>query len=83
MTTKLKENRLRPDVDSRELCFSQGKPCIYESETDPNILVAEWPNGVIQHKNIPTQTVVRFWPDGRKETFAAGSAEDRRYPHIR
>ena len=82
MTTELKRPRLRPDVDSRELCFSQGKPCIYESETNPNILVTEWPNGVIQHKDKSKQTVVRIWPNGRKEQFVAGSAEDRRYPHI-
>ena len=83
MTTELKKSRSRPDIDSREVCFSQGKPCIYESETDPKFLVTEWPNGVIQHEDTLTQTVVRSWPDGRKETFTAGSTEDRRYPHIR
>ena len=46
----------------------------------PKFLVTEWPNGVIQHEDTLTQTVVRSWPDGRKETFAAGSTEDRRYP---
>ena len=69
-------------MDSRKLCFSQGKPCIYESDADPHVLVTEWPNGVRQHHDTITRTVVRFWPDGRTETFAAGSAEDRRYPYI-
>ena len=64
------------------MCFSQGKPCIYESETDENTIITEWPNGVVEHMDIPTSTVTRTWPNGSTETFPAGSPEDRRYPHL-
>lgn len=81
-TTRPGASRLRPEEDGREMCFSQGKPCVYESETDENTIITEWPNGVIEHMDMRTRTVIRTWPDGSTDTFAAGSAEDRRYPHV-
>ncbi len=27
------------------MCFEQGKPCVYEPEDRPEIIVTEWPNG--------------------------------------
>ena len=82
MPMQLTKSRLRADIDNRELCFSQGKPCIYLSETDNDILVTEWPNGVTEHKSRREKTVIRTWPDGRIERFAAGSAADGQFPHM-
>ena len=82
MTIELTESRLRADIDNRELCFSQGKPCIYLCEDDDDILVTEWPNGVTERKSRTTHEVVRTWPDGQVDRFAAGSTDDRRFPHI-
>ena len=73
---------LRADEDGREMCFSQGKPCVYESESDPNVIITEWPNGVIEKLNVPSMTVTRTWPNGSTETFPENSAENERYPHI-
>ena len=82
MTMQFTTSRQRAEIDNRELCFSQGKPCIYLSETDDDILVTEWPNGVTEHKSRTNQTIVRTWPNGRIDRFAAGSAEDERFPHV-
>ena len=74
--------RLRKDEDGREMCFRQGKPCTYESETDENTIVTEWPNGVIEHMDVQTKTVRRTWPNGKTTTFAAGSPQDQQYPNL-
>ncbi|MCY4509670.1 MAG: hypothetical protein OXG35_22300 [Acidobacteria bacterium] len=71
----------RFDGDSRELCFSQGKPCVRQSESDPNTIVTEWPNGVVEDLDLRSMTVTRRWPDGATETFPEDSLENERYPH--
>ena len=73
---------LRPDDDGREMCFSQGKPCVYESETDPNKIITEWPNGVVEELDLTTEMVIRTWPDTTTETFPRDSPENARYPHV-
>lgn len=77
------EGRLRPEQDGREMCFSQGKPCVYQSEADENAIITEWPNGVVERMDTRTNTVQRTWPDGSIETFAAGSRRDATYPHVK
>ena len=79
---KLARSQRRADEDGREMCFRQGKPCVYQSETDENTIITEWPNGVVEHMNIRTKTVTRTWPNGSTETFPTGSPEDREYPHL-
>ena len=73
---------LGPDDDGREMCFSQGKPCVYQSETDPNKIITEWPNGVVEELDLTTEIVIRTWPDKTTETFPRNSPENARYPHI-
>ena len=50
--------------DNREICFEQGKPCIYEDEDRPGHIITEWPNGVTDTADIGTNTTIRVWPDG-------------------
>ena len=73
---------LLPERDSREMCFKQGKACVYQSETDERIIITEWPNGVVKRHNTETKLVTRSWPDGYEETYPEGSPRDRMYPHI-
>ena len=63
--------------DSREICFEQGKPCIYQDERDPDRIITEWPNGVIDIKQLQTGTSVRRWPDGETEALA----DEATFPH--
>ncbi len=32
------------------MCFRQGVPCVYQAESDPGVIVTEWPNGVIDRQ---------------------------------
>lgn len=58
-----------PEIeDSREICFEQGKPCVYEPDDEPGIIVTEWPNGIIDRWDEKTDTETRHWPDGTTET---------------
>ena len=87
MSTSTAASRGRePEVpngqDSRELCFKQGKPCIYQSDDDDHVIITEWPNGVSERQDTRTNRVTRFWPDGYRETFAVDSPRDRAYPHV-
>ena len=56
--------------DNREMCFEQGKACVYEAEDDPETIVTEWPNGVTERSCTRTGTKTRTWPDGLVETAA-------------
>ncbi len=76
-------SRLRPEEDGREMCFGQGKPCVYESETDENTIITEWPNGVVERLDGSTNMVTRTWPDGTTETFSGDSSQNKTYPHVR
>ena len=58
-----------PEVeDNRELCFRQGKACVYEPKEEHGIIVAEWPNGVVDRFDVQGKTRTRHWPDGTTET---------------
>ena len=71
-----------PDrVDSRQMCFRQGKACIWMTD-DAAEIVTELPNGVVMRRCLADDTVVRTWPDGRVERYRKGDPEDLEYPYI-
>ena len=57
--------------DSREIRCQQGKPCVYEPDHEPGIIVTEWPNGVVDRDSLETKTRTGRWPDGTIETVPA------------
>ena len=61
--------------DNREICFEQGKPCIYQDEDHPDHIITEWPNGVMDTKDLVTATTVRRWPDGQTEKLTGERLE--------
>ena len=65
--------------DKREMCFEQGKPCVYEPEERPGTILTEWPNGTVDAHDLEARTRTRKWPDGREET--ASDDEPVGYPH--
>ena len=65
--------------DSRQMCFEQGKPCIYEPEDRPGIIVTEWPNGTTDAHDLNAKTKTRRWPNGSEETTS--DEEPISYPH--
>ena len=71
LTASTTERRVGPTVpdteDNREICFEQGKACVYEPEDEPGIIVTEWPNGVVDRHHIEEKTRIRHWPDGTTE----------------
>ena len=56
---------------------------MYESETDENTIITEWPNGVVERLDGSTNMVTRTWPDGSTERFSADSVQNKTYPHVR
>ena len=42
------------DAASREMCFQQGKACVYEPEDEAGVILTEWPNGVVDRKYVRT-----------------------------
>ena len=79
-TTDTSETTPIPTVeDSREMCFQQGKPCIYAAPDDPDVIVTEWPNGTVDHKDPTANTRTRRWPDGTIDTQAADTPAT--FPH--
>ncbi len=56
---------------NREICFSQGKPCVYQPEDDPEVIRTEWPNGTVDEVDFARNTRKRRWPDGATETRTA------------
>ncbi len=79
-STKARNSTAVPAVeDSRQMCFQQGKPCIYASPDDPGVIITEWPNGTVDHKELATNTRTRRWPDG---TIQTGPADAQlTFPH--
>lgn len=65
--------------DSRQMCFEQGKPCVYEPEDRPGIIVTEWPNGTTDSHDLEARTTTRRWPDGTEQ--AVSDDEPLGYPH--
>ena len=53
------------------MCFRQGVPCVYQAESDPGVIVTEWPNGVIDRQRDSQSSGTRAWPDGTVETLPA------------
>ena len=71
-----------PDrVDSRQMCFQQGKAYVWMTDDDAEI-VSELPNGVVMRLCLADDTVVRTWPDGRVDQYRKGAPEDLEYPYI-
>ena len=66
--------------DSREMCFSQGKACVYMSD-DQSRIVTEWPNGVVDELLLADKSRTRKWTDGRVERLGAGDPDGKTYPH--
>ena len=65
--------------DNRQMCFEQGKACVYEPDDERGIIVTEWPNGVVDRTCLRTKTTTRRWPDGSEET---GSEDGEwEFPH--
>ena len=62
---------------NREICFSQGKPCVYQPEDDPEVIRTEWPNGTVDEVDFARNTRKRRWPDGATETRTA----DTEFPY--
>ena len=56
---------LDSDMDSRRICFERGKAFVYMPGEDGDVIIAEEPNGVMEHRRIPDGMVTRTWPDGR------------------
>ena len=68
----------RPQRESnREICFSQGKPCVYQPEDNPEVIRTEWPNGTVDEVDFARNTRRRRWPDGTTETRTA----DTEFPY--
>ena len=63
--------------DNRDICFEQGKPCVYQDEDQPDHIITEWPNGVVDTKDLVTGNVVREWPDGRSEALTGQTTVPR------
>lgn len=55
--------------NNRDMCFQQGKACVYELDSDPNVIRTEWPNGTIDDYRIGEDSYTRRWPDGTVETM--------------
>ncbi len=69
MTDTGRTELIVPEVeDNREICFEQGKPCVYAPDDEPGIIMTEWPNSVIDRWCLETNTETRHWPDGTTET---------------
>ena len=45
------------DMDSRRMCFEQGKAFVYMPDEDGDVIIAEEPNGVVEHRRISDGTV--------------------------
>ncbi len=69
------------DFDARKMCFEQGKSFIYMDE-DPDIIITEEPNGVVERLKLSTKMIERTWPDGRVEHFRKGDPQSLEYPYI-
>ena len=73
---------LDSDMDSRRMCFEQGKAFVYMPSEDGDAIIPEEPNGVVEHRRISDGTVTRTWPDGPVDHFRRGDPDDRAYPSI-
>ncbi len=69
------------DFDARKMCFDQGKAFIYMDE-DPDIIITEEVNGVVDRHKLSTQTIERTWPDGRVERFRDDDPRALECPYI-
>ena len=68
-------------MDSRRICFERGKAFVFMPDEDSDLIIAEDPNGVVEHGRISDATVTRIWPDGRVDHFRRGDPEDLASEH--
>ena len=73
---------LDSDMDSRRMCFEQGKAFVFMPSEDGDVIIAEEPNGAVEHRQISDGAVNRIWPDGRVDHFRRGDPDDLAYPYI-
>ena len=73
---------LDSDMDSRRICFEQGKAFVYMPDEDGDVIIAEEPNGVVEHRRISDGMITRTWPDGRVDHFRRGDPQDLEFPYI-
>lgn len=66
--------------DSREMCFLQGKACVYMSD-DRSRIITEWPNSVVDELLLADKSRTRNWPDGSVERFEPGDPAGKTYPY--
>ena len=62
------------------MCFEQGKACVYEPEGEDDVIMTEWPNGVVDRHDLRAGTMIRRWPDGTTETHPDSAHETRVFP---
>ena len=65
--------------DNRQMCFEQGKACVYMPDEEGGIILTEWPNGTVDSHDLGAETTTRRWPDGAQETRS--DREPFGYPH--
>ena len=73
---------LNSGMDSRRICFERGKAFVFMPDEDSDLILAEEPNGVVEHGRISDAAVTRTWPDGRADHFRRGDPEDLACPCI-
>lgn len=69
-------------TDSRRMCFDQGKPFVYMPGEDSEVVITEWPNGVVDEFRIDDESMTRSWPDGRHEAYTPKQAKTPTVPHL-
>lgn len=69
-------------IDSRRMCFEQGKACVYMSSPGSDCIITEWPNGVVGTHRLFDRTVERTWPDGRLDHYHEGDPAGLAVPYV-
>ena len=65
--------------DSRTMCFSQGKACVYASEEDGRIIITEPPGGVVERLDTRTGQITASGP---MTASANGTGHQPRIPNL-
>lgn len=69
-------------TDSRRMCFDQGKPFVHMPSEESEVVITEWPNGVIDEFRIDDESMTRSWPDGRHQRFTSQQAKTPLVPRL-
>lgn len=64
------------------MCSEQGKPFVHMEHEDAAVVITEWPNGVVDAFQIADESMVRSWPDGKREHFRPDEAKTPTVPHL-